>query len=485
LICHSFSYFLGLVSSIIYFSGVNMKYIRTLTLLTALILIVACGSNPNPGATPESIQAGPKPNWLIQQPVDPNYYLGVGSASKNKYGSEAQKSAQDLALADLASQITVKITSNIVTTLIENGAMTKDEYLATARSEAVADLEGHELVDTWQDANYQYAYYRLSKAQYAAIQARKRQVALALSTDFLGKANAASEVNQFSDSYHAIIQAFIPLLPYLNEALEVEFEGQTVILSNEVNTQLQSMLSGITLSPSQSNLSAKLGKPLSAELTVLARGKQGQPIRGLPLKVHFEKGTGELLESVQTGDRGNAALQVTNITAPLKLQIIEVIVDTEQLLRSVESPILRSIVKSIPPASTRIILDVSNPSIYLESNESFNGRTLKQLQVEPRIKNHFIGEGFHFVDNPQDADWQMTLNATATRGTEYSGMYTTFADVSINVVDRNSGAEIYKNSLSRVKGIDLNYTNAANKAFNNAAAELNEKIIPQILDSIK
>ena len=142
-----------------------MKYFQTITLLITLILLSSCGSTSNPGADPEAMQAGPKPSWLIQQPVDPNYYLGIGSASKNQFGAEALRSAQDLALADLASQITVKITSDIVTTLIEKGAITEEEYLASARSEAVADLEGHELVDTWQDANYHYAYYRLSKAQ--------------------------------------------------------------------------------------------------------------------------------------------------------------------------------------------------------------------------------------------------------------------------------------------------------------------------------
>jgi hypothetical protein len=462
-----------------------MKYIRTLITFSTLLLLAACGSGTNPGTSPEGMQAGPKPSWLIQQPVDPNYYLGIGSASKNKYGSEAQRSSQDLALADLASQITVKITSDIVTTLIENGAITREEYLATARSEAVADLEGHELVDTWQDANYHYAYYRLSKAQYAMIQARKRKSALALSTDFLAKAKTADELSQFSESFNATIQAFIPLLPYLNEALEVNFNGRQVILSNEVNTQLQGLLSGIELSPNKSNVSAKLGQPLQEKLTILAKGHKTQALRGLPLKVKFSKGAGELLEVIKTGSQGMATLQVTSITAPLKLQILEISVDVDQLLSGIESPILIGIIRSIPPTSTRVILDVANPSIYMESRESFNGRTLKQLQVEPRIKNHFIGEGFTFVDNQEDADWQMTLNATATRGTEYSGMYTAFADVSLNVIDRKNGAEIYKNSLSREKGIDLNYTNAANKAFNKAADKMIVTILPEIMESIK
>ena len=456
-------------------------------LITFIImtLMIGCSTTSNSGVGPDQLNSGPKPSWLIEQPVDPNYYVGIGSAAKTQYGAEAQKSAQDLALADLASQITVTISSDIVTSLIERGAITEEEYMATTRSEAVADLEGHELVDTWQDANYHYAFYRLSKAEYAAIQARKRKAAVALSADYLSKAKAASALNQFSDSYHASIQAFIPLLPYLNEALEADIDGHRVILSNEVNSHLHELLSNIKLAPNKSNLTAKLGQPLSAKLTVHAKGAKGHPLRGLPLKVHFEKGAGELVERVKTGDQGVATLQVTNITAPSKLQVLEVTVDFQQLMKTVDSPILAGILNSIAPATTRIVLDVSNPSIYFVANESFVGKDLKQLLLEPRLKNHFIGEGFHFVDNVKAADWQMTLQASAIQGTEYSGMYTAFANVSLSVIDRSSGDEIYKNSLSRVKGIDLSYQNAANKALNSAADKMISSIVPEILESLK
>ena len=43
---------------------------------------------------------------------------------------------------------------------------------------------------------------------------------------------------------------------------------------------------------------------------------------------------------------------------------------------------------------------------------------------------------------------------------------------------------IQNKSLSRVKAIDLNYTNAANEAFNSAADNLIENILPEILEGI-
>lgn len=458
---------------------------KNLLSASILLLIWNCGPGNSPTTSPQNVTSGPKPHWLIDHPVDPNYYIGVGSASKNQSGVEAQKSAQDQALADLASQITVTISSDIVTTLIEKGTMTKEEYLATVRSRAIADLEGHEFVDSWQDQNYHYAFVRLSKVKYAAIQAKKRQAALALATDFLHKAKTAEQVNNFSDAFSASIQAFLPLIPYLNEALTVAIEGHSVILSNEVNQFLQTLITDITLSPNRPNINGKLGKPITAQLTIYAKRNSGNSIRNLPLRTHFKRGSGELIETTRTGEQGLAELQVSAITSADQLQVLETSVDLTGLLKDDLSPILMGIINSIPLASTRIIVDVSNPTIFLESSEIFNGTVLKQLQVEPRLKNHFIQQGFHFVDQPSQADWQMTLHATATQGTEFSGMYTVFADVNLNVIDRSSGDEIYKNSLSRVKGIDLSYANAANKAFTAAAEKLKATILPQIMESLK
>jgi len=459
--------------------------IRTLALVSISLFIWSCGSIAPRQVEPEDINRSPKPQWLINHPVDPNYYLGIGSASKNLSDAEAQKSAQDMALADMASQITVKISSDIVTTLIEKGGITEDEYLATARSQAVADLEGHELLDTWQDQFHHYAYYRLSKAKYAANQARKRQAALLLASDFLNTAERAAAQNNFSESFNATIQAFLPLIPYFNEALEVEFKGERVILSNAVNASLQATLGTIILKPSASNVNGRLGKPITETLGVSATGGNGEPLARLPLRIQFKKGAGVLNESVTTDSRGYGQIQVNSIQSAAKLQTIGISVDLSELISADLSPILKSIINSIPLASTQIIIAVSNPTIYLESLETFNGQALKQLQVEPKLKNHFIQQGFHFVDSAAKADWQMTLNATASEGTVYSGMYTTFADVSLSVIDRNSGAEIYKNSLSRVKGIDLSYSNAANKAFNRAADNLIAAILPEIMMSLK
>ena len=245
------------------------------------------------------------------------------------------------------------------------------------------------------------------------------------------------------------------------------------------------MLLDINIVPNNSNITGKLGQPLDQKLIVQASRNDGKRVINLPLKIRFKKGSGILKESIITDGNGSAAILVRTISSGEKLQILEVSLDLNKTITEDVSPVLRSIISSIPSPTAEIAIDVRNPTIYLSSTERFEDTVMGQAQIEPQLKNHFIEAGFHFVDQASTADWKMTLNASATRGTEYSGMYTVFADVSLSVVDSGSDKEIYKNALSRIKGIDLNYKSAANKALNNAADQLNANILPDILDSLK
>jgi len=284
-----------------------MKASYSIYFSTLMILLASCGPATTPSATPVHSMPTPKPAWLIQHPVNPAYYIGIGSASKQQYGAEALKSAQDMALADLASQITVTISSDIITTLIEKGELTAEEYQATARSQAIADLEGHEFVDSWQDQNYQYAYYRLSKAKYAAIQAEKRQAATALSTNYFRQAREAANLGNFRDAFISGIQAFEPLLPYINEALTAEIDGEHIILSNAIDQFLKALIGNITLNVNQSHVKAKLGEAVAKDIIVYPLNSEKQKVRFLPLQAKFKKGSGDLVQQLNSGSQGSRA----------------------------------------------------------------------------------------------------------------------------------------------------------------------------------
>ena len=50
-----------------------------------------------------------KPEWVKEHPVSSNYYIGVGSISKNGQSLNYREQAKKNALNDLASEISVTI----------------------------------------------------------------------------------------------------------------------------------------------------------------------------------------------------------------------------------------------------------------------------------------------------------------------------------------------------------------------------------------
>jgi hypothetical protein len=63
-------------------------------------------------------------------------------------------------------------------------------------------------------------------------------------------------------------------------------------------------------------------------------------------------------------------------------------------------------------------------------------------------------------------------------------MRSAFADVTISVIDMTTGDEIYKNSWNKIKGIDIDFQKAGDKALDNSAGKIVKKILPALKNKI-
>ena len=91
----------------------------------------------------------PKPNWVVTRPTDTDYYIGIGSSEKN--GIDYAKKAKSEALNDLASEITVSISSEMKSSVIEKSGMLTEDIHPEIRRTTQAHLEGFETIDVWSD----------------------------------------------------------------------------------------------------------------------------------------------------------------------------------------------------------------------------------------------------------------------------------------------------------------------------------------------
>ena len=423
------------------------------------------------------------PDWVKQKPVNSGYYIGIGEASKSE--PDYRNVSKNNALSDLASEIMVNISSEFIHRLTEKSGMVEEDVRKQVRSSTKANIEGYELVDVWEDNESYWSYYRLSKARYAANKQAKIDKATGLSLDMLKKGASSEKSGKISNALSYYIQALNPLNDVITEPLQVQYNGHDVFLFNEIFSSIQNVLSNIELKAVNSSIEATVGQPVKAPLQVKAVYlSSNTPIANLKLRYSFTRGSGDLQNSATTNSSGIAQARLAKVTSTDKIQMIKVSPDFSAYLNSSVSPIISNSLKNMTLPETKFILKVSGMAVYLIVEETHLNNDAGILYVEPKVKNILADQGFSFVNDMSKAAIVMELKAVARKGGEYHGMFTTYVDLNISVLDMDSGVEIYKNSITDIKGIQLDYNKAAVKAFENAAKKVKE-ILPGVIAKIQ
>ena len=207
------------------------------------------------------------PEWISNRPNDPEYYVGIAPASKNN--TSYQKIAKRNALDDLLSEIRVTIQSVSILNQIDKNGTFKEEFESIIKSSVADEIENLELVDSYEDDEQYWVYYRIAKDDYASQKQRNREGAKKLSLQFFEKAQDAEVAKNYVTAIDFYLQSLLALKAYWGENIEVDYQGKSIFLSIESYTQLQRLLDQINLVPNANTITfASLtdNKPLAVRV---------------------------------------------------------------------------------------------------------------------------------------------------------------------------------------------------------------------------
>jgi len=424
------------------------------------------------------------PDWVSNRPIDKEFYIGIGHAAKVKGSNDHIEMATSEALKNLASEITVNISGEVVSSMIEKSGLLEEELKSKIRSTTEAELEGYELVEQWQDKKEYWIYYRLSKVKYQMARREKINRSVSLALDLFSQAKKSEMDKDYHKALLLLLQALKPIEKYIGETLEIDYQGRSIYLNNEIYFSIQNLLSNIELKCLTNNIEAKRNKAVKQPIKISASylDDESVPISNLPILFSFKRGDGDLIKNVKTNMSGIASTRVSKVTSSEKMQILNAELDISKLInQDSTSFVYQNILKTFPIPATRIILNVTGLLIYIESEEMNLGKELSVLHIEPKIKESLSAEGFSFTDEMDKADIYITITAKTREGSEMFGMYSTFVDCTVSALDLISGEEIYKNVYNNVNGQGLNAEKAGLKAFVNVAGKISENMIPKII----
>lgn len=457
-------------------------------LIFALAVCIGCASASQTKSSKKKKgkkDINPQPAWLSAKPDESFYYVGIGHALKDgqsNYIQEAKKSA----LEDLVSEIKVNISSTSVLNQLDNGKDFQEKYQQMIQTTAADEIEEFEQVDVWQDDRNYWVYYRLSKQRYKEIKDQQKRNAVTLGLDFFTKARQAEKSDDPVTALGFYYQGFRAVEKYLAEPLQIQFEGQDILLTNEIIASMQLLLDKmeLTVTPAQIQINRIVGKSDQTVFTKVVNKASRKAIQGLPLLASFEKGSGDVFPDYKTDEMGIAKVLLTKISSRDLEQTLAVKVNVLKFAGDNPSDIYSLVAQKIVVPKGVVVMKVSRPLVYVTAIEKSLGVDKSTQMVANRIKNYLANNGFEFTENKSAAELALDVNSNSEKGVVTGSIYITYATSIIRVSSVKDNKEIYATTLDRVKGFSLDYERSSQEAYRKLLETMDSQTLPEMLNAI-
>jgi hypothetical protein len=445
------------------------------TIVFSVFLACACSSTKH---TSQQSNFSQRPEWVNSKPITSFYFIGIGGASKRLY-SEYMEVARRSALNDLASEISVTVTSNTSFYQSEMDRQQREDFQSMIRLKVNQQIQDFEVVDQWEDNEYYWIYYRLSKDQYRRHLEEKRNRVYTQAQAHFERAAGMEEQGQVIGAIKDYIKSLISLQEYLTDQGRVNFRGNSIVLAQEAKSRAVRMLNNIQISPSQPNINYKLiAREINTPINVFY-GNQRSMVIAAPLTASFVTGKGTTNIPALTNANGSSHLNIRGIQPRPALQIVSVRLNMERILDEAEAEAgmeLKAIRPFFVSPESQINISPQQPIFFLESRELNLGNLMHGNTISNHLRTRLQNDGFIFATEKNKADIILKINADTSKGGEMSGLFTTTLNLNLLVEHLETGRELYRLRKDDIKGVHNSYERSGERAYANATQGLDQAI---------
>jgi hypothetical protein len=414
------------------------------------------------------------PAWTRQVPAANDFYIGVGSAQKTAGSSDHIARARDIALEQIAAGIAVTISGQTTQQILEQTGLAEESFDYTIQSKVIAELEGYELMDSWENADEYWVYYRLSKTRYRLLLECKKQAAAKQATDWHAKGTEEWKRENITSALQYLLKANHIIKPY--RGMEFSASDQDIQLQSD----LRDLLSAIHINCEPSEIKAvspgnPIGKTTIRVAYTSADGKQ-LPVKGMPLAVTLNQGKSIFSQIAPTDANGISILEINQVTGPEKVWLM--------VAPNLQAFLANSLTGEynefghLPLPSQLVTIETGQTRVMVMAREYNLEKPVSPLMVAGQMKQYLTSYGWIMVNQAHMADYLITINATTSPGVERQGIHTAFAKGDFSVINNQTMEEILKKTFINISGGGLNYESAGEQALTN----LGEKMVEEFRD---
>ncbi|MDD4148920.1 MAG: LPP20 family lipoprotein [Bacteroidales bacterium] len=453
-----------------------MKKIQIILMLQLLVLVSSCQIGKK-----HNYDKQPMPEWVTAKPQTPIYYIGVSSSPKKGFlPADYQANAQQKALGDLASSISVNIESTSVLSIIETNYKLNENFSSEITASSNQTLEGYELVNTWENEEYYWVYYRLSKATYASQKAEQKEQSIldAKNKYYQGRELLGRELHY--NAFQFYVEALTALKPYLGESTITNINGEDKDLGNEIFSALADFVNNLKITFNTEEIKVKKAVEINNEVfSFTITDQNNNPVSGIPVKISFT-GTGLLRNSEVSGNDGKVYCSIRKIKSQPANESLSVYIDMLSFSRAAKDHIVRSIIKNIPANENKIRVIVEKPILKIDSKEA----AFDEIRKDQLLKTTFEGmlSNEFFVNPNLEPDFTLKITSNTIKNGEYYGESQVIINCTFDLTD-NSGNIIFRKTRSdEYSGVDSQ--TAVSKAYIEVAKSIERTIVRELISSI-
>lgn len=463
------------------FAGFYINFMKRHYLYLLLILVSACAGSKTQQY--EKRMAG-APAWVTRSPDTPGYYHGVGTASKTSTTADYREVARQNALADLAAGISVNISATSVLSQYEFDKNYSEYYRTNILISSAEQLEGYERVDSWENAQQYWVYYRLSIGKYNEIKKGRIDKALTEATANFKRARQMNDQNQSADALRFYIKSLENIKDFLGETLTTEIDGRQQEFSGLLISEMLDKIKSIRIAYPVGKLNVTRGNTATIDqLQVLVINTQNQPLQGIPILIKYSYAPGRITEKTSDAE-GSIRLKLDPFDSKKKEEMISSTLDITKILKdNTQEVLIRRLLQSITLPEYILPVEIQSPVFFVNTTEKNLGNSLSQNIIKQELETLLRADGFTIAPAPAAADLLLTVAADTREGSAANGKFNAPLSATFDLTDKR-GILVYNATSDDVTGLGSSYVLAGEDAYRSLVGKIRINYYPAMFQTI-
>jgi hypothetical protein len=238
-------------------------------------------------------------------------------------------------------------------------------------------------------------------------------------------------------------------------------------------------LTTMSLSSKMSTVSVKCNEQIDLvySVKVMVRNQDDWDSEVSELPVSFFLNSSKNLTTLMADKEGRFEYVLHSVASPKKVQFLNAQVDVPAYF-GMDSTSLdyKRMMQNIVIPKTKLQLVVTGNILSISSTESNIGKELSTTYLRAGIIDALTKVGFEMTLNAARADYSIVIKADTRAGSSYDGLFFSYLDASVTLVDLTKENEVFSNQYRDVKAAGGSFEAAGVKAYSIGLSKIKDDL---------